>query len=149
MAYRRLIDAYKKLPKYCEDLKKSNRFTTAIVDATSDGRFRRMFLSFGASAQGFHFCRPMLGLDGTHLKSKYQGILLSATAVDALGSLFPVAHAVVVAEDDDNWLWFLKHLHQIIQDQAKEFLEPNNLTILSDRQKGLIEGLFPSTYILD
>ena len=79
------------------------------------------------------------------MKSKYQGILLSATA---LGSLFPVAHAVVVAEDDNNWLWFLKHL-QIIQDQAKEFLEPNNLTILSDRQKGLIEGLFPSTYILD
>ena len=83
-------DAYKKLPKYCEDLKKSNPFTTAIVDATSDGRFRRVFLSFGASAQGFYFCRPMLGLDGTHLKSKYQGILLSATAVDALGSLFPV-----------------------------------------------------------
>ena len=83
-------DAYKKLPKYCEDLKKSNPFTTAIVDSTSDGRFHRMFLSFGASAQGFYFCRPMLGLDGTHLKSKYQGILLSATAVDALGSLFPV-----------------------------------------------------------
>ena len=90
----------------------------------------------------------MLGLGGTHLKSKYQGILLSATAVDTLSSLFPVAYAVVVAEDDDNWLWFLKHLHQIIQDQAKEFLEPNNLTILSDRQKGLIEGLFPSTYYI-
>src|SRR5437773_9808752 len=58
-------DAYKKLPKYCEDLKKSNPFTTAIVDATSDGRFRRMFLSFGASAQGFRFCSPILSLDGT------------------------------------------------------------------------------------
>jgi len=53
------------------------------------------------------------------------------------------------SEDDDNWLWFLKQLHQIIQDQAKEFLELNKLTILSDCQKGLIEGLFPSTYISD
>ena len=40
---------------------------------------------------------------GTHLKSKYQGILLAATTVDALGSLFPVAHAVVIKEDDENW----------------------------------------------
>ena len=52
------------------------------------------------------------------------------------------------SEDDDNWLWFLKQLHQIIQDQAKEFLEPNKLTILSDHQKGLIEGLLPSTYYI-
>ena len=95
-------DAYKQLPEYCENLKKSNPFTTAIVDATPEGRFSRIFISFGASAQGFRFYRPILGLDGTHLKSKYQGILLAATAIDALGCLFPVAHAVVVAEDDEN-----------------------------------------------
>ena len=35
------------------------------------------------------------------------GILLATTAIDAIGSLFPLAHAVVDAENDDNWLWFL------------------------------------------
>src|SRR5436190_8923771 len=35
-------DAYKQLPQYCEDLKKSNPFTTAIVDSTSEGRFNRI-----------------------------------------------------------------------------------------------------------
>ena len=62
-----------------------------VVDPTREGKFNRMFISFGASEKGFQFCRPILGLDGTHLKSKYQGILLTATAVDAPGSLFPNA----------------------------------------------------------
>ena len=134
-------DVYKQLPEYCENLKKSNPFATAIVDATPEGRFSRIFISFGASAQGFRFYRPILGLDGTHLKSKYQGILLAATAIDALGCLFPVAHAVVVAEDDENWFCFLQHLRQIIQDNSGQFLQPNILTLLSDRQKGLIDGV--------
>ena len=41
-------ETYKKLLKYCKDLKMSNFFTTAIVDTTSDGRFHYIFLSFGA-----------------------------------------------------------------------------------------------------
>ena len=49
-------DAYKQLPQYCEDIKKSNLFTTAIVDPTREGRFNRMFISFGASTKGFQFC---------------------------------------------------------------------------------------------
>ena len=57
-------------------------------------------MCYGACASGFHFCRPVLGLDGTHLKSKYQGILLAATGVDAAGALFPLAYAVVNAEND-------------------------------------------------
>jgi len=43
-----------------------------------------------------------LGLDGAHLKAKYLGILLAATGVDANGALFPLAYAVVDAENDDN-----------------------------------------------
>ena len=53
----------------------------------------------------FEHCHPLIGLDGTHLKSKYQGILLAATGVDANGSLYPLTYAVVDAENDDNWLW--------------------------------------------
>ena len=48
-------------------------------------------------------CKPLLELDGTHLTSKYGGILLAATATNAQGQLFPFAFAIVSVENDDNW----------------------------------------------
>ena len=46
------------------------------LDITSENRFRRVFISYGACAMDFANCRPLLGLDGTHLKIMYKGILL-------------------------------------------------------------------------
>src|SRR5437667_6054329 len=37
---------------------------------------------FAASAIGLAHCRPVLGLDGCHLKGRYLAILLTATATD-------------------------------------------------------------------
>lgn len=83
----------------------------------------------------------------------YAGILLTATSVDANGSLFPVAYAVIDAENDANWFWFLEHLRNVLQAEtthifcdADNSAESDELVFLSDRQKGLIEGvdrLFP------
>ena len=61
-----------------------------------------LFICYTASANGFGHCRPVLGFDGAHLKGKYLGILLSATATDANRFLFPLAHAIVTVENDDN-----------------------------------------------
>src|SRR5579859_2275446 len=93
--------AFSQLPQYCEDIIRSNPGSTAIVERTPDDCFLRMFVSYAASGKGFAYCRAVLGLDGSHLKSRYQGVLLAATAVDANGSLFPVSYAVVSAENDD------------------------------------------------
>jgi transposase-like protein len=79
------------------------------------------------------------------------GILLTATGVDANGSLFPLAYAVVSAENDENWLWFLLQLRHVLQTQTTHLLldDPAHaLVFLSDRQKGLIEAverLFPTS----
>jgi MULE transposase domain. len=78
------------------------------------------------------------------------GILLTATGVDANGSLFPLAYAVVDAENDVNWLWFLQHLRNVLETHRMHMLhhEPHSLVFLSDRQKGLIQGvtqLFPGS----
>ena len=65
--------AYGLLPKYCSDLEQANPGSILSLERTEDNKFKRIFVSFGASGQGFAHCRPLLGLDGTHLKSKYQG----------------------------------------------------------------------------
>ena len=69
------------------------------------------------------------------------GILLAATAIDATGSLFPLAHAVVDAENDDNWLWFLQLLLPIVQCHALQHLTNKAIVFLSDRQKGLLDAV--------
>ena len=118
-------DAYKAMPKYAADIEKTNPNSIAVVEATPDNRFRRAFISFGASTTGFAHCRPLLGIDGTHLKTRYKGILLTATGIDAHGQLFPIAFAAVDAENDDNWMWMLQLLHRLILQSAPHFLTPN------------------------
>ena len=123
-----------------------------VVERTAENKFQRLFLYHSAYASGFGYCRPLLGLDGTHLKSKYKGILLAATATDANGQLFPLAYAIVSIENDDNWLWFLRLLREVVEANAPAFLSPEDqksrLVFLSDRQKGLLAGVervFPNS----
>ena len=119
-------DAYKNLPQYCQDLEAADPKTKALVECTAENKFRRLFVCHGTCAVGFAYCRPLLGLDGTHLKSKYKGILLAATATDANGQLFPLAYAIVSIENDDNWLWFLCLLREVIEANALMFLTSGN-----------------------
>jgi len=106
-------DSYKQLPQYCLDIERTNPNSKAVLETTTDNKFPRMFVCYSVSAIGFTHCRPILKLDSTYFKTKYLGILLTATAVDANGSLFPLAFATVDAENDTNWLWFLQLLHEI------------------------------------
>ena len=104
-------------------------------------KFTCIFISFSASALGLAYCQPIISLDGTHLKHKYRGILLTASAMDGNGWLFPVAYAIVDQENDENWLWFLQVLHGIIQVNAANFIDSGCLILLSDQQKGLLDGV--------
>ncbi len=117
-------DAYKAIPKYCTDVEQTNPNSVVHLDITSENRFRRVFISYGACAMGFANCRPLLGLDGTHLKTTYKGILLSAIAIDAKGQLFPVAYAAVDTENTENWFWMLELLRRIVEENAPQFLQP-------------------------
>jgi MULE transposase domain/SWIM zinc finger len=123
------------------DLVTSNPGSTVVLDHTDDNRFRRLFVCYSASAAGFSTCMPVLGLDGAHLKGRYLGVLLTATAIDSNGQIFPLANAIVSAENDENWLWFCTILHNVIRQHAPAFLHPQALTFVSDRQKGLLEAV--------
>ncbi|KAK1289148.1 hypothetical protein QJS10_CPB18g00660 [Acorus calamus] len=83
-------------------------------------------------------CSPFVGLDGCHLKNKYKGIMLSATALDANSGLFPLAFAVVKSESGETWTWFLECLHE-----ANGMVD--GFTFMSDRDKGL-ESIVPLVF---
>lgn len=141
-------EGYRLLPQYCEQLKRTNPGSIASVYGNpNDNCFQRLFISFQASIYGFlNACRPLLGLDRTYLKSKYLGTLLLATGFDGDGALFPLAFGVVDEESDDNWMWFLSELHNLLEINTENM---PRLTILSDRQKGIVDGVeanFPTAF---
>ncbi|XP_075073837.1 uncharacterized protein LOC142161862 [Nicotiana tabacum] len=141
-------EGYRLLPQYCEQVKRTNPGSIASVYANpADNCFQRLFISFQASIFGFlNACRPLLGLDRTFLKSKYLGTLLLATGFDGDGGLFPLAFGVVDEENDDNWMWFLSELHTLLEVNTENM---PRLTILSDRQKGIVDGVeanFPTAF---
>lgn len=141
-------EGYRLLPQYCEQVKRTNPGSIASVYGNpTDDCFQRLFVSFQASIYGFlNACRPLLGLDRTYLKSKYLGTLLLATGFDGDGALFPLAFGVVDEENDENWMWFLSELHNLLEVNTENM---PRLTILSDRHKGIVDGVeanFPTAF---
>ncbi|XP_061343249.1 uncharacterized protein LOC133289351 isoform X2 [Gastrolobium bilobum] len=124
-------EAYTQLPFFCEKIKETNPGSFAAFTTKEDSSFHRLFVSFHASISGFQQgCRPLLFLDRTPLNSKYQGELLAATAVDGDDGIFPVAFAVVDAENEDNWHWFLQELKLAVSTSEQ-------ITFVADFQNGL------------
>jgi hypothetical protein len=64
------------------------------------------------------------------MKGPYPGQCLTAVGLDPNNGIYPLAYAIVEAENKGSWTWFL----QCIQDDLD--LRPNsNFTFISDRQK--------------
>ncbi|KAL2486355.1 MuDR family transposase [Abeliophyllum distichum] len=135
-------ESFKQLHWYIEAARSFNHGShiDLEVDQVSK-RFQRLFVSYHACIHGFNHCRPVLFIDGTFLKGRFKGILLSATAKNGNQGLYPLAYAVVDSENYDNWLWFLEQLRSIVQSNRE-------LTFVSDRNVGLMEALpkaFPTS----
>ncbi|CAA0816564.1 Unknown protein [Striga hermonthica] len=129
-------EAYSQLPFFCEKIMETNPGSLATFTTKGDSSFHRFFVSFRASLFGFEQgCRPLLFLDSTFLKSKYQGSLLVATAADGDDGFFPVAFAIVDVESDDSWRWFLQQLKAAIPTACR------GLTFVADREKGIRESI--------
>lgn len=126
-------EAYNQLPWLCSKIVNMNPDSVAKLSITDINRFQRLFICFRAAVHGFqNGCRPLLFLDSTSLRSKYQESLLVVSAVDGNDYFFPVAIAVVDTENDDGWIWFL--------DQLKGAMSiPTAITFISDLEKGLHE----------
>ncbi|XP_058741902.1 uncharacterized protein LOC131614317 [Vicia villosa] len=95
-------------------------------------RFGSFYFYFDGCKKGFiHGCRPFVGVDGCHLKTKYGGQLLIVVVRDANDQYFLLAFSVVETETRESWRWFLQLLMEDIgQDRRYVFI--------SDQQKGLV-----------
>ena len=129
-------EQYSKLWDYASELRKAMPGSTVPL-MTEDGqaeerkKFKRFYICFAPIKQGFKSgCRPLIGLDGCHLKGPYGGQLLTAVGSDANDAMYPLAWAVVEAENSDSWNWFLK---QVVEDLNIE--NDGSWTFICDRQK--------------
>ncbi|KAI5662937.1 hypothetical protein M9H77_22260 [Catharanthus roseus] len=53
-------------------------------------------------SNGFPYCRPVISVDGTHLRGPFKGVLLIASTWDANNHLFPLAFAIVDKESSES-----------------------------------------------
>ena len=82
---------------------------TKMADETSQPKFKGMYVRFNAQKVGFlGGCGSFIGLYGCHIKHRFGGQILSATAKDANDNIFLVAMAIVEQETRESWIWFLE-----------------------------------------
>ncbi|XP_059306324.1 uncharacterized protein LOC132057736 [Lycium ferocissimum] len=86
--------------------------------------------------------RKVIAVDGTHLKGKYRGVLLTAVAQDVENHVFPVTCCVVDSECDASWNYFFQQLVDIVPNSL-------DLCIISDRHlsiKKAIRDVYTNAY---
>ncbi|XP_022891866.1 uncharacterized protein LOC111406718 [Olea europaea var. sylvestris] len=135
-------DSFQKLSSYCHVVGESNPRTVTHIEVDSYNRFRYFFVAFGASIRGYmQYLRPVICVDGSHLKGPYKGTLLVATTQDGNKQIYPLTWEIVDAETNKSWKWFLSNLKDLIGDSEE-------LVFVSDRKKSIqkaISQLFPSS----
>ena len=130
-------ESYTKLPRYAELLRKYNPNSICKIhydrpNILVEPAFLRIFVSFTAQKLGFlEGCRPFVGFDGCFLKGPFGGIFLTAVALDANNSIFPLAFAVAECKSKDTWRWFFYYFSKFFE----PFDHSIHLTFMSDRQK--------------
>ncbi|KAH0781000.1 hypothetical protein KY290_000598 [Solanum tuberosum] len=103
-------EQFEMLWDYCAELRRSNPGTTSG-------------------------CRPIIGIDGCHLKGNQQGWqLLTAVGIDGNDNMYPIAFAIMEGELKKIWSWFLTLLDEDLGISRNPFA----WTFISDKQKGLI-----------
>ncbi|XP_074342048.1 uncharacterized protein LOC141679444 [Apium graveolens] len=99
-------------------------------------RFKRIYVCLGPVKKGFKAgCKPIIGLDGCHLNGPYGGQLLAAVGTYSNDEMYPIAWAIVEAENTESWNWFLELLATDVDIQNS-----GAWTFISDRQK-IHEGI--------
>lgn len=104
--------SYQKIRGYLDNFAASNPGSvTAFEHLPNSSTFARAFLAPGALApDAVRYCRTNVLLSVLLVTSAFGGVVLTATAQDAMGDHVPLAIALVPAETEAEWRWFLGQL---------------------------------------
>ena len=80
-------ESYTLLPSFLYMIQETNPGSIVDLKTTEDNTFLYAFMALKASIDGWQHCIPIIVVDGTFLKSKYQGTLLTAVTHDAQGKI--------------------------------------------------------------
>jgi hypothetical protein len=125
---------YALIRRYAAELKRVSQQNSATVgierpQPSLPPRFGSFYFCLEGCKKGFiHGCRPFIGVDGCHLKTKYGGQLLIAVGRDPNDQYFPLAFGMVETETKESWRWFIQ---QLIEDIGQN----NRFVFISDQQK--------------
>ncbi|XP_038701808.1 uncharacterized protein LOC119998528 [Tripterygium wilfordii] len=112
-------DSFSYLPCYCAELEKNNPGTITYIESDHENKFKYFFMALGASFRGFRSAmRPIIDVDGTHLKGKYMGLLFVAATQDGNKKIYPVAFGklrVALALEDFSELSLISDRHKNIE----------------------------------
>ncbi|KAL8552978.1 hypothetical protein ACS0TY_001593 [Phlomoides rotata] len=124
------------LPSYLDQLLRANPDSYVKLDVDKDNdKFKFVFFALRASINGFlKFGRPVIVVDGTHLKGKFKGVLFVAVTQDCNHQIFPLAVGIGHLENNEGWTRFLQRLRE-------SFGCPRNLLIVSDQHKSIIHAM--------
>ncbi|KAI3459813.1 hypothetical protein Pfo_016476 [Paulownia fortunei] len=129
-----------KLPKFMRALQKSNEGTIVEWDHKDTKNpkqkiIKYVFWAFKLCIEGFHHCRKVISVDGTHLYTKYKHKMLIAVTMDGNQQVLPLAFAIVDEQTTMSWKWFLQMLSKhIIQGVEGMYL-------ISDRHPGILRAI--------
>ena len=102
---------YKMLWDYANEIRRSNLGSSFFIALDEKARFNKAYMCIDACKRGFlQGCRPIIFIDGCHIKTRYKGQLLVAVGIDPNNCIYPIAIGVVEVEDKPNWCWFLERL---------------------------------------
>ncbi|KAG7352738.1 MULE transposase domain containing protein [Nitzschia inconspicua] len=139
---------------YVEAFAQRNPGSTAFMERRSDNRIQRVFVCPSFANDVLMCVRPVISIDGAHMRSEWKGTLYLATVQSAGDDLYPVAFAIPVdGEDFQGWLWFLQYLKasapNLIAEHFRRECSYKLFTFMSDRCKGLTTALgnvFPANH---
>ncbi|KAF6137936.1 hypothetical protein GIB67_041809 [Kingdonia uniflora] len=103
-------------------------------------RFIRCFWYFGPPKKTYKLLRPIVVIDGTFLKGRYQGTLLTAIAIDPSNHIFLLAFSVTNSKSIESWTYFLEMFGSNFHDFDTRFV------VISDRNPGImnvVPKMFP------
>ncbi|GFZ05385.1 hypothetical protein Acr_17g0009570 [Actinidia rufa] len=132
--------SYEKLPKFMRTLELRNPGTAVILETLDLGMMGvraldRIFWAFRPCIEGFKYCPPVIGIDGTFLYGRYIGVMLIAMAKTVTNNIFPLAFALVESENYCDWSWFIHNIRHLIVPGME------GVTLISDRHAAIISAV--------